>query len=105
VDKGPCGPWSGLVEQYIVLICKMFLKPIQSFAHGLAILQQLSAFDHIIDSHGVPGQLAGLAAVWVADTGRAHPIESLETLGGPTQKKKQKILIRVVPIIRGAVLN
>jgi len=31
-----------------------------------------------------------LTACRLQDTGRAHPLESLETLGGPTQKKKQK---------------
>jgi len=28
-----------------------------------------------------------LTACRLQDTGRAHPLESLETLGGPTQKK------------------
>jgi len=32
-----------------------------------------------------------LDLTWLDDTGRAHPV-SLQTLGGPTQKKKQKNL-------------
>jgi hypothetical protein len=36
-------------------------------------------------------KINSLTACRLADTGRAHPLESLETLGGPTQKKNKKI--------------
>jgi len=46
-----------------------------------------------------------LTACKLEATGRAHPLETMSSSGRAHPKKKnKKILVRVVPIIRGAVL-